>query len=80
MLSNSDQPELTTRTDYVNKYSSILQTSLYLLMSTDTTNEHALAIVKAHGVYQKNAAQHAADFVMVQDLQDFAHYFENKPI
>ena len=80
LLSNSDQPELTTRTDYVNKYSSILQTSSYLLMSTDTTDEHALAIVKAHSVYQKNAAQHAADFVMVQDLQDFAHYFENKPI
>ena len=40
-------------------------------MSTDNTDEEAIRIVKAHGVYPKNNAQHAADFVMIQNLQEF---------
>ena len=80
LISNIDQPELTTRTDYVNRYPSILQTSSYLVMGTENTPEQPFGIVKATGVFQKNAGQHSADFIMLQQLKEFAHYFENKPV
>jgi hypothetical protein len=44
---------LGTRTDYVNKYKSILQTTSY---GTKTTGELCAGVVKAHGIYPKNPA------------------------
>ena len=57
---------LTTRTDYVNNYPSILQTMNYNFTSTKTTGEICAGVVKAAGVYPKNAAQHAADLSMLE--------------
>ena len=50
---------VTTCTDYVNKYSSILQTTSYNFTGTDTTGEMCAGIVKPSKVFPKNPAQHA---------------------
>lgn len=56
---------LTTRTDYVNKYPSTLQTTSYNFSATDTTSELCAGVVKASGSFPKNPAQHAADLMML---------------
>ncbi len=67
----SDQAELTTRTDYVNKYKSVLQTSMHLIMETDTTSQKVLGIVKAHHLFPKTPAQHMADLYMMAEMEEF---------
>ena len=57
---------LTTRTDYVNKYPSTLQTS-YNFSATDTTSEICVGIVKASSTFPKNPAQHAADLISLNN-------------
>ena len=60
-LSTTSRPTLTIHTDFVNQYSSILQTTSYLLMETKTTPTRCIAVVKPHLAFNKNPAQHAAD-------------------
>ena len=60
---------LTTRTDYVNKYPSTLQTS-YNFSETKTTGEICVGVVKAPKVHQKSPCQHAADFNMLSSLNE----------
>lgn len=80
-LCNVGQPELTTRTDYVNKYSSILQTTSYLFKKTDeASEERPVGVVKANVLFQKSAAQHAADFVMLQKLPELKKLTDQKEI
>ena len=67
---------LGTRTDYVNKYKSILQTS-YNLNGTKTTGELCAGVVKAHGIYPKNPAQHAADLKMLLRKDELRPAFVN---
>ncbi len=57
---------LTTRTDYVNKYPSVLQTTSYNFTATSTTEEVCVGVVKAPKVHQKNPAQHAADIELLE--------------
>ena len=64
ILADAEEPELTTRTDYVNKYASVLQTTSYLFMGRESTVETPVGVVKPHTVFEKNPAQHAADFEM----------------
>ena len=52
---------LMTRTDYVNSYPSILQTTSYNFTTSKTIPEVCAGVVKGAGVFLKNAAQHAAD-------------------
>lgn len=68
---SADSQEMTTHTDYVNKYSSVLQTSSYLFMGTETTLEQCAGVVKPHYVFEKTPSQHAADFKMVKSSSDF---------
>ena len=58
---------VTTRTDFVNKYTSVLQTTCYNFTSTGTTAELCAGVVKAQGLHEKNPAQHIADLVMLQE-------------
>ena len=51
---------LTTQTDFMNKYTSTLQTTCYNFTSTDTTAELCAGVVKAQGLREKNPAQHFA--------------------
>ena len=61
---------LTTRTDYVNKYPSTLQTTSYNFSSTCKTAELCAGVVKASGSYpKKKPAQHTAD-LMALDSED----------
>lgn len=56
---------LTTRTDYVNKYPSTLQTTSYNFAGTKTTGEICMGVVKAPVLYEKNSAQHLADMELL---------------
>ncbi len=47
------QDVLTTRTDFVNKYNSTLQTTPYYFSSTNTTQEVCVGIVKATPLHRK---------------------------
>ena len=52
-VSLEGEQELTCRTDYVNKYSSILQTTSYMFLKTDTTSEKCIGVVKAQAIFRK---------------------------
>ena len=53
---------LTTRTDYVNKYPSTLQTTSYNFTSTLTTEEVCVGVVKVPScIHPKNPCQHSVD-------------------
>ena len=55
---------LTTYTDYVNPYPSVLQTTSYNFSETGTTPELCAGVVKAQPLFTKCPAQHAADLNM----------------
>lgn len=74
----SEEMETTTRVDYVNTYSSILQTSSYHIMESNTTPQACAGIVKAQYVYPKNPAQHAADMRMLENHSEFIEHLKDK--
>lgn len=74
-LQLTDSPDLTTRTDYVNKYTSLLQTTSYLFEETETTPRTCVGVVKPHIVYEKSPCQHMADLNMLQKKEEFSHVF-----
>ena len=75
----SVEQEITTRTDFVNKYSSVLQTSTYLLMETDTSNERA-GIVKDHVSFGKNPSHHTSDLKFLKTTEEFKDYLSGKTV
>lgn len=79
-FSTVDEPEKTTRSDYLNKYTSILQVSSYMFMSTETTREVCGGVVKAHNLFDKSPAQHAADLQMLEKHPEFASVFQDKQV
>ena len=72
-----DHEALTTYTDYVNPYTSILQTTSYNFTATDTTAEMCAGVVKATGVFPKNPFQHSADLEMLELTPEFKPMFFN---
>ena len=68
---------LTTHTDYVNKYSSVLQTTSYNFTGSNTTGEMCAGVVKPAKVYPKNPAQHAADFKKLASVLELEPAFSN---
>ena len=52
---------LTTYTDYVNRYPSVLQTTSYSFSRTSNTDEYCAGVTKAQSLFTKCPAQHAAD-------------------
>ena len=67
---------VTTYTDYVNSYPSLLQTTSYNFTGTKTTSEICAGVVKGAGVFEKNAAQHAADLSMLQNADGISPAFD----
>lgn len=59
---------LTTRTDYVNKYPSLLQTTSYNFSGTRLTAEVCVG-VKAVPLHKKNPAQHYSDLLMLSQKE-----------
>lgn len=49
-----EKSTLTTRTDYVNRYNSVLQTTSYNFTATGTTSEVCVGVVKAVPIHKKN--------------------------
>ena len=49
----TDKPETTTRTDYINKYASVIQTTLVMFLGTSTAAERCVGVVKAQHLYKK---------------------------
>lgn len=68
---------LTTRTDYVNKTPSVLQTTSYNFTRTKTTPEVCVGVVKAAPIHQKNPAQHYSDIQMLEKEPLLKHVFYN---
>jgi len=52
---------LTTHTDYINNYPSVLETTCYNFSATKTTGEWCAGVVQPAGLFHKNPAQHYAD-------------------
>ena len=76
---------LTTHTDYVNRYRSVLQTTSYNFTGTATTLEFCAGVVKAQPLFPKSPAQHAADFEMLHGKEELKNVFlqpngDRKPI
>ena len=70
-------PVLTTLTDYVKKYKSILQTTNYNFTGTKTTAEVCAGVVKTHVIYPKNSVSHAADLKMLFHKDELQFAFLN---
>ena len=68
---------LTTRTDYVNRYPSQLQTTSYNFTATETTLETCVGVVKALPVHCKNPPQHYFDLVMLSNTASLQPVFVN---
>lgn len=66
---------LTTHTDYVNHYKSVLQTTSYNFTSTKTTMEYCAGVVKAVPLFEKSPSQHSADFSMLQHKSELRNVF-----
>ena len=73
-------PEQATRSDYLNKYTAVLQVSSHMFLGTETTAEACGGLVKPHTLYEKNAAQHGADLKMLEENPEFKRLFEGKSI
>ena len=68
---------LTTTTDYVSKYPTVLQTTSYNFTSTSTTGELCAGVVKASKLHQKNPSQHMADLCMLETVKELETVFAN---
>ena len=68
---------LTTSTDFVYRYPSILQTTSYNFTATHTTAEICVGIVKAPKLHEKSPAQHAADLELLESIEQLHPLFSN---
>lgn len=80
VLQNKLTPELTTQTDFVNNYSSVLQTTSYIFMETENTPVVCVGVVKPQKVTPKHPGQHSAHLKMVTSLPEFKSLFEEKRV
>ena len=69
------QDVLTTHTDYVNRYPSVLQTTSYNFSSTSNTDEYCAGVTKAQSLFMKCPAQHAADIQLLYGKQELQPVF-----
>ena len=68
---------LGTRTDYVNKHPSVLQTTSYNFTQTSTTPEVCVGVVKATPIHKKNPTQHFSDLLMLSTRVELEPVFKN---
>lgn len=69
---------LTTRTDFVNKYTSVLQVTSYNFTATDTMTEICAGVVKApSSVHPKNPCQHYIDLEQLEGKEELRGAFFN---
>ena len=68
---------LSTHTDYVNRYPSVLQTTSYNFTGSSTTTELCAGVTKAQPMHSKNAAQHFSDINMLSKQEVLRNAFYN---
>lgn len=73
----AEEVPLTTKSDYVNKYPSTLQTTSYNFLGTGTTAEICAGVVKAVPLHSKNPAQHFNDLNEIETYLDVQPAFFN---
>lgn len=73
----AEEVTLTTKSDYVNKYPSTLQTTSYNFLGTGTTAEICAGVVKAVPLHSKNPAQHFNDLNEIETYLDVQPAFFN---
>lgn len=61
---------MTTHTDYVNRYPSVIQTTCYNFSVTKTSTELCAGVTKAQPIFQKCPVQHAADINMLSKREE----------
>jgi len=71
----SGHDTLTTYTDYVNRYPSILQTTSYNFTGIKNTSDVYVGVVKASKIFPNNPAQHFADLEMLSNSPDLQSVF-----
>ena len=72
--------DVNTRTDYVNKHPSVLQTTSYNFPGTHTTAEVCVGVVKAQPLHQKNSAQHASDLKTLSQKPELGVVFNKMAV
>ena len=72
----SQREILTTHTDYVNRYPSILHTTSYNFTGTKITKDLCAGVVKVAKIYPK-MKQHYADLEMLSDTPELCSAFTN---
>lgn len=68
---------LSTRTEFVNKYPSVLQTTSYNFSRTSTTSEVCVGVVKAAPIHSKSPSQHFSDLLMLSTTEELKPVFHN---
>ena len=68
---------ISTHTDYVNGYKSVLQTTSYNFFKTHTTGEVCAGVVKPIRVYPQNPTQHFCDLAMLEMMLELQPAFVN---
>ena len=68
------------RVSELTPHTHILQTSTYLLMETDASNERAAGIVKDHVSFGKSPSQHASDLKFLKTTEEFKDYLSGKTV
>ena len=76
-LTLRDEVPLTTRTDYVNHFPSVIQTTSYNFPASETTTEVCAGVVKAKKLFPKNPAQHYADMFLLEKQEEIRPAFVN---
>ena len=69
-----DKLIITTHTDYVNRYPSVLQTTSYNFAETPSLLEVCVGVVKGSKIFPKNPPQHFSDLGMIQDKLEISPF------
>ena len=51
-----------------------------MFLTTDTTSEKCVSVIKAHELFPKTPSQHAKDLKMLDGLEEMKPWVLNKPI
>ena len=71
---------VTTRTDFVNKNSTVLQITSYNFPESADYPETCIGVVKGSLVHQKSPSQHMADLTMLERRPEISHLFKDKDV
>lgn len=80
VLQDKSRPEVTTCTDFLDQYLSMLQVTLYLFIETENTPVACVGVVKPQKIIPKNPGQHLANYNKLGSLVEVKPLVEGKKI